>query len=153
MQVADALAEKLTKESENCTIEMGGWGVGGIKINAISYCAILYQERLLILLEMVTLKIHEPWWVWLSGAKHFQPQNKGRFMKIWLHAGYFDCQTYIWTSWRGTTTGSACAPGEYLGLNLHRGFCETADSVIHLWEVVPGTALPREPPQHPSSTP
>lgn len=53
------LQKMLRKESQNGTIKVGRGEE--IKINAISCCAILYQERLLTLLEMVTLKNWETW--------------------------------------------------------------------------------------------
>lgn len=55
------LQKMLRKESQNGTIKVGRGEE--IKINAISCCAILYQERLLLetLLEMVTLKNRETW--------------------------------------------------------------------------------------------
>lgn len=56
LQVADFLVEMLTKENENSTIEIVGEG----ELKIISFCAVLCQERLLTLLEMVTLKNDEP---------------------------------------------------------------------------------------------
>lgn len=142
-------AEMLRKsEWYNRNGKVGGGGyLKSVPSAVVPFCM---RKMLLSLLEVVTLKHHEPCLVWLTGAKHFQPLKKDRFLEVLLHAGYFNCQTCSWIPPCRTTAGSACASGWCLGLSLHRGSGKRADSVIF---PLGSTAKPVLGSQHSPRTP